>query len=131
LAALIATGDVSFTFLDAVIPSHAEYSQPAAEAVNCAGDQDKYWAMHGVLLANQKNFTKTQLKDYAKQLGLDTNAFNQCLDSGKYRKQVQNSTNEAFKKIEGTPTFFINGQQQDLGGMLSNFSGVVQGYLKK
>jgi protein-disulfide isomerase len=50
------------------------------------------------------------LKSYAKQLGLDTEAFNQCLDSDKYSSEVQKDEQEGITAgVQGTPAFFVNG----------------------
>jgi predicted DsbA family dithiol-disulfide isomerase len=49
-----------------------------------------------------------QLPIIAGEIGLDVNAFNQCLDSGTYAKKVQDSYNEALAAgAEGTPYILI------------------------
>ena len=51
------------------------------------------------------------LKHYAKELGLDTAAFNHCLDSGKYSQKVDAETGVGkMLGLRGTPSFFINGE---------------------
>lgn len=52
----------------------------------------------------------SDLKNYAKDLGLDTNKFNSCLDGGKYTSKVSDelSYGESLG-ITGTPGFFLNG----------------------
>jgi predicted DsbA family dithiol-disulfide isomerase len=54
-------------------------------------------------------FTTENLQQFAADLGLDTEAFNTCLDSGRYTEVVLNDTAiaESFG-IPGTPTFLIN-----------------------
>ena len=45
------------------------------------------------------------------QLGLDTEAFNNCFDSGKFRAEVQQDAEEGQGVgVTGTPAFFINGR---------------------
>ena len=47
-------------------------------------------------------------------VGLDAQAFNQCLDSGKYGPMVAQSTNEAKTLgFIGTPDFIINGRKME------------------
>ena len=71
---------------------------------------------HDKLYANQKGenqgaFNDGQLKKFAKDLGLDTGQFNQCLDSGKYEPVIATMRTEGEAQgVTGTPTFFINGQ---------------------
>ena len=93
-------------------------SQWAAEASECAGDQgdDHFWAYHDKLFAvatgdNPIPFNRDNLKEFAVELGLDTRAFNECLDSGKYGPLVQTDTQAAwFLNFRATPAFLINGK---------------------
>ena len=50
------------------------------------------------------------LKKFAQEIGLDQQAFNTCLDSGKYTEAV-NRQNEFARKlgVQSTPSFLING----------------------
>lgn len=106
----IETGKVKLIFKDFPLPSH-QFAQKASEAAECAGDQGKYWEYHDILFRNQNDLRKNDLKNYAKQLNLDTSLFNECLDSGKYKKAVQDDLNEGIKLgVKGTPAFFINGK---------------------
>lgn len=115
MAALIASGNVSFVYKDFVLPSHKPYAQMAAEAAGCAADQGKFWAYHGYLLAHQKQWTKAELKDYARLLTLDTVQFDQCYDSGKHTAEVDASSKEAMDlNLPGTPSFLLNGRMLDL-----------------
>jgi protein-disulfide isomerase len=88
----------------------------AAEASECAGDQDRFWEYHDLLFdsqsgENQGAFSKDNLKKLARPLGLDQAAFDQCLDSGKYERLVQDETNAAQQLgVRSTPTFLINGE---------------------
>jgi len=88
----------------------------AAEASECASDQDKFWEYHDILYCsqsgeNQGAFSKDNLKKFAENLGLDMSAFNECLDSGKYTQLVlDDSSISSSMGVRSTPTFLINGQ---------------------
>lgn len=89
-------------------------SQDAAEAAECAADQGQYWNFHDLLFANQAKkslWSRKTLKNYAKELGLNTQAFNQCMDDRKYEEKVLASSKEAYETpgITGTPSFLVNG----------------------
>ncbi len=92
-------------------------STDAAQASDCALDQGKFWQYHDTLFANQHGenqgaFSRDRLKLIAKDIGLDTAAFNQCLDSNKHAQDVTDSTNQAVAEgYPGTPGFSINGQK--------------------
>ena len=47
---------------------------------------------------------------YATELGLDTESFSTCLDSGKYDDAIQKDMDFSLGLgVRSTPTFFING----------------------
>jgi protein-disulfide isomerase len=87
----------------------------AAEASECAADQDAFWEYHDKLFAsqngeNQGAFNKDKLKQFAADLELNATQFNECLDSGKYASQVQQDTATAQSiGVQSTPTFLVNG----------------------
>jgi len=106
---LVRIGYWHFAFL-------GEESQWAAEASECAADQEAFWEYHDYLFEthrgeNQGAFSKENLKGFAEELGLDTVTFNECLDSGKYIQVVQSETTAGQQLgVQSTPTFLVNGQ---------------------
>lgn len=93
-----------------------EESRWAAEASECANEQEAFWMYHDLLFSsqageNQGAFSKDKLKAFAVGLGLDADAFNTCLDSGRYTSLVAGQTQAARQLgVRSTPTFLINGQ---------------------
>jgi protein-disulfide isomerase len=95
-------------------------SKAAAEAAYCAGDQNKFWEYHDILFANQTgenvgDFTDRRLQAFAETLSLDMNAFNTCLNSGKYSARVdQDKADGTAAGVTATPSFVlsytVNGQ---------------------
>lgn len=105
----INTGKVKLVYRDFPLSFHPD-SEKAAEAAECAGEQSKYWEMHDKLFENQNALGVDSLKQYAKDIGLDSAQFNACLDSGKMTSEVQkDSADGQSYGVSGTPTFFING----------------------
>jgi len=113
-----------------------EESQWASEASECAGDQDSFWEYYDYLFANQSSenkqeLSKDNLKAFAAALGLDSEAFNTCLDSGKYTQLVQNMTAAGRQiGVQSTPTFAINGQPVIGAQPFENFQQVIDGFLQ-
>ena len=88
-----------------------QYALKAAEAAEAAGEQGKFWEYHDLLFANQDNLKTEDLKNYAKQIGLDMKKFDEALDSGKHKDKVLSDLDDGEKfGVTSTPTFFINGQ---------------------
>lgn len=101
---------VKIVFKDFPLPNHAQ-APKAAEAAHCAGEQGKYWELHDRMFANQQALQVPQLKEYATALGLDINAFNQCLDSGKHASRVaENVKSGEALGVGSTPTLYVNGR---------------------
>ena len=103
------TGKVNIIFKDFPLSFH-QNAQKASEAAECAGDQGRYYEYHDILFNNQKALGVSSLKAYASDLGLDTETFNACLDSGEKYSEVQDDFKEGQKVgVRGTPANFING----------------------
>ena len=113
----------------------------AAEAANCANDQDKFWQYHDYLFnyiwdnyfakgksgENVGAFSKDNLKKFAVELGFDTAKFNSCLDSGKYADAVAKETAEGRTAgVNGTPATFVNGKLISGAVPFSQFEAAVE-----
>ena len=104
------TGKVKLVVRDFPLSFH-ENAQKAAEAAECAGEQNKYWEMHDKLFQNQQALDVASLKTYAQQIGLNTAKFNSCLDSGQMASEIRKDmTDGQSYGVQGTPAFFINGK---------------------
>jgi protein-disulfide isomerase len=83
---------------------------PAAEAANCANEQGAFWPYHDKLFSMEKGLSQQAYTQYASDLGLNLDDFSACLESGKYKQEVQADFDFAANLgVRSTPTFFING----------------------
>jgi protein-disulfide isomerase len=106
----VETGKVKIVFRDYPLPFHSQ-AQKAAEAAECAGEQDKYYEMHDKLFEDGVTGGVKAFKRYAEDIGLDTAEFDECLDSGRMAAEVQKDMAEGSAAgVQGTPAFFVNGQ---------------------
>ncbi len=104
----IKTGKVKFVYRDFPLGFH-QFAQKAAEASECADEQGKFWEYQDKIFKNQQVLDIANLKQYAKDLGLDAAKFNDCLDSGKMASEVQKDLKDGQSYgVDGTPAFFIN-----------------------
>ena len=105
------TGKVYFTF--SVFQFNEDETLKAAEAAYCAGEQNKFFEMHKVLFENSTfagAFADSSIASYAKQVGLEVAAFNQCLESDAQLDDVRADTENARNLgVTGTPMFDVNG----------------------
>jgi protein-disulfide isomerase len=109
----VTTGKANLAFRN--FPFLGDESFRAAEAAECAAEQDDFWPYHDALFAAQRaensgTFTTGKLKSIAGQVGLDQGAFAGCLDSGRYKNAVQDEKSAGLRQgVNATPTIFVNG----------------------
>lgn len=131
----VKTGKVAFVWRDFAFLG--QESVKAAEAARCAGEQGKFWDFHDYLFThqngeNQGAFSDDNIKSFAKNMNFNTQAFNQCFDSGKYAKAVVDSANEGKSVgVTGTPASFINGQMVSGAVPFGSFQSLIEQELKK
>jgi protein-disulfide isomerase len=88
----------------------------AASASECANEQGRFWDYHDVLFShtagrNQGVFSRAKLEQYAADAGLDSIAFNTCVESGRYDDWVRAQTDAGRQQgVMATPTLFVNGR---------------------
>jgi protein-disulfide isomerase len=101
---------IHFVYRHYPLPSHPA-ARPAAEASACAAEQGKFWPYHDRLFEQPSRLSAADLKQDAVDLGLDAGRFNACVDSKKYKAQVDADVRDGDDAgVNGTPAFFINGR---------------------
>lgn len=127
----ISTGKVNFVYRDFPIQSIHPNAIPAALASECADDQRKFWEMHDMIF--EKGFAggAATYKGYAKDIGLNTADFNDCLDSGEKASEVaKDMADGQAAGVRGTPGFIINGQLVSGAQPFSAFQQVIDAALR-
>ncbi len=134
----IDSGKVRFVNRDLPLDFHP-FALRAAEAARCAGDQGKYWEVREALFVNASPLDERVIRKSAEDLSLDMNRFGACLDSHKYKGDIQKDAQEAATlQINGTPTFVVARTARDrLEGVrivgarpLAAFQSAIDGLLK-
>jgi protein-disulfide isomerase len=101
---------IRFVYRDFPLESIHANAIPAAHAANCAFEQGNFWDYHDKLFSMELGLSPDAYQEYASQLGLDEEQFQECIDSGRYREEVQSDFEFAANLgVRSTPTFFING----------------------
>jgi protein-disulfide isomerase len=110
-------GTVRFVWYDyPLVELHAN-AFLASRSGRCANEQNQFWAYHDYVFGQQGDWSAEKdptrkFIGYAQQVGLDRDAFTQCLRSDKYRKEVSESRQLGETLgVNGTPTLFINGKR--------------------
>src|SRR3989338_1958702 len=85
----VKTGKARLIYRDFPLTSIHNMAQKSAEAAECADEQGKFWPYHDLLYQRQGELDINNLKVWARELGLNGQHFDACLDSGKYAEEVQ------------------------------------------
>ncbi len=118
-------------FKNLPLPMHQQ-ARLAAEAALCAGDQGKFWELHDWLFANKNNISRDTLVTEAGTLGLDVDAFTECVDSNAHQSLIDDDMAEANSfGIRGTPGFAINGRILTGAQPLEAFIAVIDDELER
>lgn len=128
------TGKVKFAFRQYAFLG--QESTWAAEAAECANDQGKFWDFHNYLYQNQGSensgtFAKDKLEAIAATLGLDTNKFDNCLDTDQHAKDVADELAAGQKSgVTGTPATFVNGMMVAGAQPYTTFQSLIDQEIK-
>jgi protein-disulfide isomerase len=113
---LVETGRLRWRYRDWSIDQLHPNARVAAHAAACANDQGKYWEMHDALFGGQAQWTRRKnapsiMRGYARDLALNLDEYDQCMQSAMYAGRIQASYDEGSKLgVGSTPTFLIDGR---------------------
>jgi protein-disulfide isomerase len=103
-----------FVFRNFPLSEVHPHAESAAEAAEFAGAQGKFWEMHDLLFENQERLSEPLYLRLAEELGLPPEALRQALEEGIYKARIRADFSSGVRSgVNGTPTFFINGERHD------------------
>jgi protein-disulfide isomerase len=106
--------DLLFAFRHFPLTNIHPHSKHAAEAAEAAGAQGNFWGMHDILFENQDALEDEYLAAYAAELGLDVARLIREVTSSIYAQRIREDFKSGMRGgVNGTPTFFINGERYD------------------
>lgn len=109
----IQTGKAKYLYYDFPLVKVHNHAFLAARAGHCAEDQGKFWEFHDTLYRNQPRWVpearpERTLEGYAKDLGMDGDAFKTCLESDKHADVVTANLELANQlQLDGTPSIMV------------------------
>jgi protein-disulfide isomerase len=90
------------------------YAEPAAETAEFAAAHDKFWEMHDLLFENQDRLDDALLFELVQKLHLAPAELREALESKEFEPRVRADFSGGVRSgVNGTPTFFLNGQRHD------------------
>ncbi|MFA5894786.1 MAG: DsbA family protein [Candidatus Shapirobacteria bacterium] len=117
------------------LPNHRN-SMASAQSAETAGKQGKFWEMYDKLYDTQQEWGEKQVvtpsvfEEYAKQVGLDMDKYKNDVNSAEVRDRINRDKNSASSLgIQGTPTFFINGERIPNPKGYDDFKSLIDGLM--
>jgi len=135
---LVDQGVIRFRFIDFPLSMHRN-TWPASRAAACADEQGKFWEMHDALFQSQDQWNGETtsnpdpiFKQLAKQIGLNQQQFDQCVDSKKTQAKIQAHEQLAEQQhIQATPSFIIGGKIAEGPRPFDEFKSLVDSALAR
>ena len=124
------SNDVRLVFKHLPLDGHRN-AVPAARAAYCAAEQDRFWQFHDALFAAEV-LSPGVFERIAEELGLGMARFKTCLSSEQSRAAVVKDIETARNfRIDGTPSFLVNGKLVKGALSLADFQKVIERELRQ
>ena len=105
---------VHFVFRNFPLQEIHPMALSAALAAEAAAAQQRFWDMHDMIFEHQGELSNYRLLDFAKVLGLDERKFARDWQNETILAKVESDFENGLRSgVNGTPTFFVNGERLD------------------
>lgn len=117
---------ISFVFRNFPLSQIHPWAEPAAEAAEFSAEHGKFWEMHDLLYENQGSLGEALFLRLAGALDLSPTQLGAAVAERTYRARVQGDFVGGVRSgVNGTPTFFINGQRHNGTHDFASLSGAI------
>lgn len=104
----VQTGRLRYVFRDFPVDELHPAAIRAHEASRCALEQGRFWELHVTLFSPPGTHGDDQLRERARDAGLDMSRFEACFASGRTVADIRRTASEAASMgASGTPAFFL------------------------
>ena len=106
--------NLAFVFRNFPLTELHPNAEAAAETAEFAATKDRFWEMHDAIYENQAELTPETLVQLARQLRLPLQELEAAWVGRTYRDRIRGDFAGGVRSgVNGTPTFFINGQRHE------------------
>jgi protein-disulfide isomerase len=108
--------DLRFVFRNFPLTQVHPLAEPAAEAAEYAGANQRFWEMHDALYENQQRLSMPLFLELADGMELDIGGVRRALETHEFLPRIKQDFSSGVRSgVNGTPTFFINGVRHEGG----------------
>jgi protein-disulfide isomerase len=119
---------LAFVFRNFPLSQMHPYAEAAAETAEFAASHNKFWEMHDLLYENQDRLDEELLSTLTEELGLDPSELQKALKSKAFQAHMKADFSAGvLSGVNGTPTFFINGQRHDASYDYDSLVDAIEG----
>lgn len=120
-----------FVFRNFPLNEMHPYAEAAAETAEFAGSKGKFWEMHDLLYENQADLGGPLYLKLAGDLGLSSADLRKSLEKREFLARVKSDFAGGVRSgVNGTPSFYINGERYDGSFEYEDLLGAIQGALE-
>jgi protein-disulfide isomerase len=121
--------ELRFVFRNFPLREMHPHAEAAAETAEFAASHGKFWEMHDLIYENQQALSGRLFAELAQGLKLDAKALAKALEAHEFADHVQKDFVGGVRSgVNGTPTFYINGQRHDADFELETLArAIVEG----
>lgn len=103
---------VGFVFRNFPLAEMHPHAEPAAEAAECATMYERFWEMHDHIFEEKDPLNLSTLIRLGEELQLPDTALEEAVTNKTYQTKIRQDFLGGVKSgVNGTPTFFINGER--------------------
>lgn len=120
-------GSLCFVFRNFPLSDDHPQALPAAVFAEYAAVHGKFWQAHDALYENQDRLGPALYVELARELALDLEGLQEAFEAGQLGSHVQADLNGGLRSgVNGTPSFFVNGQFYPLQNGVEDLVGTIQ-----
>jgi protein-disulfide isomerase len=118
---------LSFVFRNFPLTQIHPWAEPAAEVAEFAGASGKFWEMHDLLFESQVRLGNALFLELADTLDLSPSELQGAVAEHTFLPRVRaDFTSGVRSGVNGTPTFFINGQRHNGPYEFASLSNAIE-----
>lgn len=107
-------------------------AEVAAETAEFAAVHDRFWEMHDLLYENQQQFSLPLFLKIAESLELPQDELSEALENQTYAPKIRKDFLGGVRSgVNGTPTFFINGERHNGSFEFEDLVAAIEAVLVK
>jgi len=121
-----------FVFRNFPLTQIHPHAEMAAEAAEFAAAKGRFWEMHDTIFENQTRLGMPWLAEAAGKLGLSSDELKTSVANHEFLQRIKDDFMSGVRSgVNGTPTFFINGERYEESWEFEDLVGAIEARLPK